>query len=130
VVVADTDVLIDALEGSVEPQRTRIATLLKSGRLATTAINWFELTAGRRTTVHRLELLHAALGAATVLPVTQGAAEIAAATRRHLERSGQGIGAADYLIAGVCIAHGLPLLTRNLAHFRRVPGLAVASTRG
>jgi predicted nucleic acid-binding protein len=75
-------------------------------------------------------LLHAALGAATVLPVTQGAAEIAAATRRHLERRGQGIGVADYLIAGVCIAHGLPLLTRNVAHFRRVPGLALAPTRG
>lgn len=129
-VVADTDVLIDALEGSVEPLRSRVASMLRSGQLATTSINWFELTAGRRTTVHRLELLHAALGAATILPVTQGAAEIAAATRRHLERRGQGIGVADYLIAGVCIAHGLPLLTRNVAHFRRVPGLALAPSRG
>lgn len=129
-VVVDTDVLIDALEGSVEPLRSRVASMLRSGQLATTAINWFELTAGRRTAVHRLELLHAALGAATILPVTQGATEIAAATRRHLERRGQGIGVADYLIAGVCIAHGLPLLTRNVAHFRRVPGLALAPTRG
>jgi tRNA(fMet)-specific endonuclease VapC len=125
VVVADTDVLIDALDGERDPARERVATLIRAGELATTAINWFELTAGRRTTVHRLELLHAALGSVTVRPVTQGAAEVAAATRRHLEARGEGIGSADYLVAGVCIANGLPLLTRNLRHFRRVPGLAL-----
>ena len=30
---------------------------------------------------------------------------------------------ADLLIAGCCLASGLPLLTRNTAHFSRVRGL-------
>ena len=98
---------------------------MRRGELATTALNLFELTGGRRTTVHRLELPHAALGPVPVLPVTRGAAEIAAATRRHLEARGRGIGVADCLVAGVCIAHGFPPLTRNVEHFRRVPGLAL-----
>jgi len=126
VVVADTDVLIDALEGEREPARARIDALTRRGELATTAVNLFELTGGRRTTVHRLELIHAALGPVPVLSVTRGAAELAAATRRYLERRGEGIGAADYLVAGVCIAHGFPLLTRNVQHFARVPGLDLA----
>jgi tRNA(fMet)-specific endonuclease VapC len=126
VVVADTDVLIDALEGEREPSRRRVAALLRAGELATTAINLFELTSGRRMTVHRLELLDAILGAVPVLSVTRGAAELAAATRRLLERRGEGIGSADYLIAGVCIASGFPLLTRNVQHFGRVPGLELS----
>ena len=126
-VVADTDVLIDALEADREPVREQVAGLLRRGELATTALNLFELTGGRRTTVHRLELLDAALAAIPVLPVTRGAAEIAAAARRHLEARGQGIGVADYLIAGVCIANGFSLLTRNVEHFRRVPGLTLES---
>ena len=126
-VVADTDVLIDALEADREPVRERVASLLRRGELATTALNLFELTGGRRTTVHRLELLDAALAAMPVLPVTRGAAEVAAAARRLLEARGQGIGVADYLIAGVCIANGFSLLTRNVDHFRRVPGLTLES---
>lgn len=125
-VVVDTDVLINALEGEREPDRARVAALLSRGELATTAVNLFELTAGRRTTVHRLELLQAVLGPVPVLSLTRGAADIAAAARRLLERRGEGIGVADYLIAAVCIANGFPLLTRNVDHFARVPGLDLA----
>jgi predicted nucleic acid-binding protein len=127
VVVADTDVLIDALEHGREPALSRVVGLVRAGGLATTAISVFELTGGRRTTANRLELLHAALAPIPVLAVSLGAAELAAAARRHLERRGKGIGAPDYLIAGVCLAHGLPLLTRNREHFSRVPGLELTA---
>ena len=46
--------------------------------------------------------------------------------RRVLESQGQGIGMADYMIAGVCLANGGVLLTRNLDHFGRVPELALS----
>ena len=126
VIVADTDVLIDALDRGRAPAVDRIARLLERGELATTAVTLYELTAGPRTTGGQLELLHVTLEAAVVLPVTRGAAEIAASTNRYLARRGEAIAVADTLVAGVCIAHGLPLLTRNRKHFSRVPGLELA----
>lgn len=40
--------------------------------------------------------------------------------------SGQPIGLADCLQAGICLRHRLPLATRNVKHFGRVAGLELA----
>jgi predicted nucleic acid-binding protein len=45
--------------------------------------------------------------------------------RRALAAQGLPIGMADYMIAGICVARSAALLTRNRAHFERVPGLAL-----
>ncbi len=37
------------------------------------------------------------------------------------------IGRADLLIASITLAHGAILVTRNIRHFRRVPGLTVVN---
>ena len=44
---------------------------------------------------------------------------------RHLSDNGLLIGANDLWIAATALAHGLPLVTRNDRHFRRVAGLHV-----
>ncbi len=124
-VVADTDVLIDALDEGREPAASRIALLVRRGELATTAVSLYELTAGPRTTPEQLEALHAELGPVPVLALTRGAADLAAAVSRTLARRGEAIAIPDTLIAGTCIAHGFPLLTRNVRHFGRVPGLVL-----
>ncbi len=124
-VVADSDVLIDALDRGREPAASRVAALIRSGDLATTAVSLYELTAGPRTTAAQLELLQGALAPVPVLAVTRGSADFAAAVNRHLARRGHAISVPDTLIAGVCIANGFPLLTRNVAHFARVPGLEI-----
>ena len=46
-------------------------------------------------------------------------------TYRYLKENGRPIGANDLWIAAVAIVHGLPLVTRNPGHFKRVPGLDV-----
>ena len=46
--------------------------------------------------------------------------------RRSLERSGNPIGMADSLIAGIVTSNGGTLLTRNRRHFERVPGMRLA----
>jgi predicted nucleic acid-binding protein len=130
VVLADTDVLVDAFDKEREPMRSRVLELARSLELATTAITLYELTAGPRTTGAQLEVLHAALESVAVLPVTRGAAEVAASANRYLARRGEAIAVPDTLIAGVCIAHGLPLLTRNRKHFGRVPGLEIVAVEG
>jgi tRNA(fMet)-specific endonuclease VapC len=44
-----------------------------------------------------------------------------------LQRSGSLIGTMDLLIAAAALADDAPLVTRNLSHFTRVPGLQVLS---
>ncbi len=119
--IADSDVLIDFLRGR-DPWAGRIRLEIKTGQLATTAINSFELLSGAKTQADK-DKVSRLLDALTVVGVSSEASERAAETRALLEKDGQGIGMADYLIAGVCLAIDGVLLTRNLDHFERVPGL-------
>ncbi|HJT76729.1 MAG TPA: type II toxin-antitoxin system VapC family toxin [Gemmataceae bacterium] len=49
--------------------------------------------------------------------------------RHELERAGQAIGAMDLLIAAHALSLDATLVTNNLAHFRRVPGLKATDWR-
>ena len=45
----------------------------------------------------------------------------------YLKRNGMLIGANDLWIAAAAVAFGMPLVSRNIVEFRRVPGLQVLS---
>lgn len=124
-IVADTDVLIDYLQGR-PPVSNRIALELERGRLATTAVTRFELLAGARTR-RQGKVARELLEALRCFPLDADAADRAAAVRRSLEKDGQGIGMGDSLIAGITLARDAILLTRNVRHFQRVPGLTLGS---
>lgn len=124
-VIVDTDVLIDAVEGGREPAATAVRELMLAGTLAVSAISVYELTQGSRTSPEQLEKLQGFLSGAAVFDLTQDAAEMAASVNRYLEKRGERIGEPDTLIAGTCLDAGLPILTRNRRHFERVPGLQV-----
>lgn len=119
--VADSDILIDALAGR-EPAAARVRSGLEKGELATTTISLFELLSGARAKRAR-DKVEKLLAALTILPFDDAAARAAAEVRRELDARGAPVGMADYLIAGICLSRGTPLLTRNRAHFERVPGL-------
>ena len=121
--VADTDVLIDFLDGRA-PAAERIALELDRGQLRTTVISRFELWAGAKTPRHQA-VVGALLAALPCLPLDEPGADRAAEIRRTLERDGVPIGIADRLIAGIVLTHRGMLLTRNRRHFARVPGLAL-----
>jgi predicted nucleic acid-binding protein len=121
--VADSDVLIDFLEGR-SPMANRIALELDRGQLRTTVITRFELLAGAKTT-RQLKVVGELLAALPSLSLDELGADAAAEIRRTLERDGVGIGMADSLIAGIVVAHHGILLTRNRRHFERVPGLSL-----
>lgn len=46
---------------------------------------------------------------------------------RYLQRGGRLIGANDLWIAATALANGMPLVTRNVDHFDRVPDLSIVS---
>ncbi len=124
-IVADTDVLIDFLQGR-NPAADRIKLELEDSHLAVTAIGRFELLAGTRST--RVEqVVRQLLDAIPCLPLDVVSADRAAAVRRELQQQGAGIGMADSLVAGIVLASGSMLLTRNLRHFERVPGLKLGT---
>lgn len=122
-IVADTDVLIDFLAG-VEPLASRVGDEIESG-LATTAVSRFELRAGVRG-ARQERAVSGLLDGLMTLPLDAISADRAAAVRLALEKEGRGIGMADSLIAGIALAHGATLLTRNRRHFERVEGLTLA----
>jgi len=94
----------------------------------TTAIACFELLNGAGEN-KRGNAVRQLLDALTVLPLDRAAARHAAEVRRKLDRKGEAIGMADSLIAGIALAHGLPLFTRNTAHFQRVEKLELVKTK-
>lgn len=120
-IVADSDVLIDALHG-IEPARTQVAETIASGELAASAVTVFELCVGTRGELEQIAL-NALLRPLTVLPLDDAVARVAAAVEKDLQRKGLRVGFADALIAGTCLAAGASLLTRNTRHFARVPNL-------
>jgi tRNA(fMet)-specific endonuclease VapC len=60
-----------------------------------------------------------------VLPLTRTIMKRFARLRGELRRRGRLIGDADILIAGTALQHGLTLVTRNLRHYQRIPGLSI-----
>ncbi|GAB3332468.1 tRNA(fMet)-specific endonuclease VapC [Larkinella ripae] len=61
----------------------------------------------------------------SVLPLSQESAQCAAEIFAELRKQGQIIGHNDILIAGTAIVNDLSLVTNNVNHFDRVPGLSV-----
>lgn len=120
-IIADTDVLIDFL-GNVQPVTAQIAEYIRAEQIQTTAVSCFELLsgAGENRRGHAVRQL---LESLKVLPLDRTAARQAADVRRKLDGTGQGIGMGDSLIAGIALVHGLPLFTRNRAHFERIENL-------
>lgn len=123
-IIADSDVLIDFLRGHGEGAR-RVALELTTRSFGTTAITAFEIRSGAQSARQR-KAVDTLLDAMTILPFGPEEARIAADVRQPLEREGQPIGMADYMIASVCIANDSILLTRNKKHFERVKDLKLS----
>lgn len=124
----DTDVLSATMRR--EPDLAlirRLAQLLPSEQF-TTAITLGELLYGaRRRGSARLNARVGDLvrGALTVLPFDEAAAEVYGSLRAQLESEGTPLAEPDTRIASVALSRDLTLVTGNVRHFERVPGLAV-----
>lgn len=61
----------------------------------------------------------------TVLPFDAAVARVYGEIGAVLEAAGRRLAGADLQIAATAVHHGLALVTGNLRHFRRVPGLTI-----
>jgi tRNA(fMet)-specific endonuclease VapC len=128
VIVLDTDVLIDVLDGR-EPWAAWFEKELPSRRLATTAISRFELLAGAGSE-EEVSLLRTFLRPLAVLSLDREASDRAAREGLRLRVEGKPLPMADLAIAGICLELGASLLTRNRRHFSRIKGLRLEAIEG
>jgi tRNA(fMet)-specific endonuclease VapC len=130
VICFDTDVMSAIVRvGGGPPQLARRLGTLPATEQSTTAITIGELVYGaRRRGSTRLErAIDLAVSEIEVHPLDESAARVYAELRTALEAAGQRLDDADLQIASICVARDLTLVTGNIRHFERVPGLRVAN---
>jgi tRNA(fMet)-specific endonuclease VapC len=120
--VLDSDVLIDYLRGG-GPGRDLVRALPPVG-YRVTAVTAFELALAR-SYGENPRPVHALLGA-PALALTRRAGLRAGELLGELRRGGAAIDVRDAMQAGICLEAAATLVTRNVSHFERVPGLRLS----
>jgi len=118
--VVDSDVLIDHLRGA-GPGRDLLRSLVQGVGYRVTAVTAFELALGRAYR-DRPRPVHTLLSA-PLLTLTRKAGLRGGALLGELRDRGETIDIRDAMQAGICLEAGATLITRNVSHFERVPGL-------
>lgn len=124
--LVDSDVLIDGLVGI--PTALDLVAQLRQQGLAVSIVSYGEVFEGAFKSSDppgRLARFRAYLDDFAVIPLSDPIMESFARIRADLRGSGRLISDLDILIAATAIHHDLTLITRNLRHFERVPGLAI-----
>jgi predicted nucleic acid-binding protein len=118
--IVDTDILIDASRDRAEA--LAFLNRLRAGAKAyISVITAMELAAGARDS-RDLRELRRFIGQFYTLDIVP---DISKAAYRLVVNYGlsHGMRPPDALIAATCLAHGLTLYTKNIRHFRMIPGL-------
>lgn len=68
---------------------------------------------------------HGFLAPFYILGINQPVAEVWADLRRRLRTKGEGLPDADLLIGATALYHDMTVVTGNVRHFARMPGLSV-----
>jgi tRNA(fMet)-specific endonuclease VapC len=127
-VCLDTTFLVDLARARPEAEKKLRYYLENDERITTTPINAAELfdgaysTKSRKTEIQRVRGL---LEHLELLEISLAVSEKYGRLVNELKDKGSPIGDLDTLIASIAVTHRQILLTRNRAHFERVPGLVV-----
>jgi tRNA(fMet)-specific endonuclease VapC len=124
----DTDVLSATMRREPDLALVRRLAQLPPSEQFTTAITLGELLYGaerRGSDRLRARVRDLVRGALTVLPFDELAAETYGPLRAQLESEGRRLDEPDLRIASIALAADLTLVTANVRHFDRVPGLTI-----
>lgn len=123
-VVLDTDAIIAMIKGDADA----FSILEKYDDIYISSFTWYELMVGCaaiQNSRKQLETIIDCLSGARVLGIDDTVATFAARNKEALKKKGRPSSIADVHIAANCIVHQQTLLTRNIKHFKHIPGLSV-----
>lgn len=130
--LVDTSFLIDILRGH-EPALKELARLeQRPEALHIPTVTLFELYRGlarSSDSIGEEERIEEVLGSRPTLPLSPEAARKGGREDGDLAKEGSPIDPEDAMIAGIALAHGMPVVTANADHFERVEGLNVLRYR-
>jgi tRNA(fMet)-specific endonuclease VapC len=124
----DTDTLSAVIRRDPPLHLIRRLAQVPATEQATTTINLGELLYGaakRGSEQLTRRVREVVSNATSILPFDEGAAEVYGPLRARLEREGCRLDEPDLRIASIAISRGLTVITGNVRHFSRVPGLKV-----
>jgi tRNA(fMet)-specific endonuclease VapC len=128
-VCLDTDVLIDYLrKPSDEVKRVMESVFERKVSACTTSVNAFEIWLGAYLAPKKAELVRDTedfFGQLEVVNFNYESSVEAGRVLADLRKRGETIEIRDLFVGCICKISGMPLITRNLKHYRRVHGLKV-----
>jgi tRNA(fMet)-specific endonuclease VapC len=127
-IVIDTDVLIDLLRNTRKIVEFIGSMERKGCLLSTTIINAFELYHSAYKSKKKTENLASTkrlLQRLVILKMSLRSAENAGRFYAELETKGQPIGLRDAIIGAIALTEGYALVTRNVEHFQKIPGITL-----
>jgi len=122
----DTDIFSEVIRDKNERVRARAdAYTAEHGKLLISSVTVLEVAKGLQKAGRDDALARFVESLSAVEMVGLGPDEAVVAGRIYgdLERTGQPIGRADPMIAGIAVIHGVVLATGNVEHYRRIQAL-------
>jgi tRNA(fMet)-specific endonuclease VapC len=127
ILLVDTDVLSAVLRRHPLAFARANAYALQHSKLTFSAITRFEILRGlkAKSASRQLQEFEIFCAGNVILPVTDDVIDRASEIFADLYCRGKLIGDADIFIAATALVHGMGVVTNNVAHFSRVPGLHI-----
>ena len=123
----DTDAISELLRRNPLPAYVEWLKTVPRAEQFTSAVVIGELYKGayrsKARQLHLTNIESRILPAVTALPYDVATAKVFGQIRAHLEEAGTILPDADLQIAATSIYHGLELVSGNLRHFSRIPGI-------
>lgn len=128
--ILDTNIIIDFLRGK-DAAKIGISNIASQGALCISVITLGELLygahrSGKFTYTQKKIMLFLTDFSVTVLPLSSEIIQEYAKAKYILEKEGKKLDEFDLLIGATAVVNQGILLTDNLRHFRRFPGIAIA----
>lgn len=122
-VCVDTDIIIDYLRGRNENQEI-LPTLIGKYEVYISPVSIYELYYGGYYS-GKLKPVEDVLAILIPFDWTPEDSKRAAQVHVTLSKAGKTLNIKDILVAGPCLTRAIPLITRNILHFKKIKGLKV-----